>query len=237
MHACGHDGHTAMLLAVARMLSLQRRDLFGEVRFLFQHAEEKPPGGGAELVAAGVLDGVDAIFGCHLWSLLQVGRVAALDGAFMAGGGTFEVTIKGRGGHAGIPQESIDPITTAAEAVSSLQHVVSRSSSPFDNVVVSITRITGGDADNVIPDDVDLGGTVRTFDQEVRDRTLEPMDRILQGVTKAHGATFKFKYVGAYDPVINDPKLARLVRETAAERTIKIGDSCSSGGEWDPRLG
>jgi amidohydrolase len=235
MHACGHDGHTAMLLAVARLLSLQRRELSGEVRFLFQHAEELPPGGGAELVAAGVLDGVDAIFGCHLISTLERGRVAARDGACMAAGDTFAVRIHGRGGHAGFPHQSIDPIATAAQAVASLQHVVSRNSSPLESLVVSVTRITGGSADNVIPDYVDLGGTVRTFDEGVRERTRQAMARTLQGVTAAHGGTFEFEYVRAYDPVINDPKLAALVRETAAERTIEV-DPVMAGDDFSAYL-
>jgi amidohydrolase len=157
--------------AVARLLTEERLELAGEVRFLFQHAEELPPGGGAELVAAGVLDGVDAVVGCHLFSTLEVGKVAVLDGCCTAAGDTFSVTIRGQGGHAGFPHDTVDPIAVAAQSIANLQHVVSRNSSPLESVVVSVTRIAGGNTDNVIPQTTEFGGTVRTFTQRARDRT------------------------------------------------------------------
>jgi amidohydrolase len=153
MHACGHDGHTAMLLAVARLLVAHRDQLTGEVRFVFQHAEELPPGGAAELVAAGALDGVDAVLGAHLISTLDAGKVAALDGACTASADTFSVAIHGRGGHAGFPHQTVDPIVVAAEAISNLQHIASRNTSPLDSIVVSVTRIAAGSADNIIPEE------------------------------------------------------------------------------------
>lgn len=223
MHACGHDGHTAMLLAVARLLTEERDELPGEIRFLFQHAEELPPGGGAELVAAGVLDGVDAIVGCHLFSTLELGRIAALDGSCTAAADTFSVRIRGRGGHAAAPEETVDPVLTAALAITSLQQVVSRNSPPLDSVVVSVTRIAGGTADNVIPQEVEFGGTVRTFKPGVRERTIAAIRRVLDGVTAAHGASHEFQYTKGYDPVINDPGLAALVRGAAGpDRIIEI---------------
>jgi amidohydrolase len=222
-----------MLLAVARLLAERRCELEGEVRFVFQHAEERPPGGGAELVAAGVLCGVDAVVGCHLLSTLPLGRVGVRDGCCTAAGDTFSVRIRGRGGHAGFPHEAVDPIATAAQAVANLQHVVSRNSSPMESVVVSVTRIAGGNADNVIPEITEFGGTVRTFSEEVRDQTREAMARILDGVVAAHGATYEFNYTRGYDPVINDSQLAALIRDTAGDRIIEMnpimaGDDFSS---------
>ena len=121
MHACGHDGHTAMLLAVARLLVARRSELAGEVRFVFQHAEEQPPGGASELVAAGVVDGVDAVIGCHLLSTLELGRIAVRDGCCTAAADTFAVRIQGRGGHAAFPHETVDPVLASAVAITSLQ--------------------------------------------------------------------------------------------------------------------
>jgi len=230
MHACGHDGHTAMLLAVAQLLVARRDDLRGDVLFVFQHAEELPPGGAAELVAAGVLEGVDAVLGAHLLSKLDVGKVAALDGACTAATDTFSVKIHGRGGHAGIPHETVDPIVVAAQAISNLQHVVSRTTSPLESIVVSVTRIAAGSADNVIPETAEFGGTVRTYSPRVRAHAREAIERILSGVTAAHEAVHRLDYVAGYDSVVNDPGLAALVREAAgAERVVEF--SPLMGGE------
>lgn len=163
MHARGHDGHTAMLLGTARLLSEIRDDLPGEVRFVFQHAEELPPGGASEIVASGVLDGVAAVVGCHLASDMAVGAIAALEGACTAAADVFSIRILGRGGHAAFPHMAVDPIAAAAQSVSSLQFVVARETPPLEQVVLSVTRIAGGTADNVIPESVELGGTVRTY--------------------------------------------------------------------------
>jgi amidohydrolase len=215
MHACGHDGHTAMLLAVAGLLHDRRAELRGEVRFIFQHAEEVPPGGAAELVAAGVLDGVDAVIGAHLFSTLELGKVAAIDGPCTAFADTFSATVRGRGGHAAFPHEAVDPIPIAAQAISSVQQIVSRGTSPLQSAVVSVTRIAAGTADNVIPDVVELGGTVRAYREDVRLDARDSLARILDGVTAAHRATYELEYLDGYAPVVNDPRLAGLVREAA----------------------
>lgn len=223
MHACGHDGHTAALLAVARDLLERRNEFRGEVRFLFQHAEELPPGGAAELVSAGALLGVDAVVGAHLIANLEAGRVGVLDGYVTAAGDTFSARILGRGGHAAFPHLVVDPIPIAAQAISSLQQIVSRNTKPLDSVVVSVTRIQAGTADNIVPEAVELGGTVRTFGQELRAQTRVAMERILAGVTQAHGGGYEFAYELGYDSVINDPDLALLVREAAdVDRLIDV---------------
>jgi amidohydrolase len=236
MHACGHDGHTAMLLAVARVLVARRAEMRGEIRFVFQHAEELPPGGAAELVAAGALDGVDSVVGCHLISTLDVGKVAALDGPCTAAADTFSVTIHGRGGHAGFPHQTVDPIVVAAQAITNLQHVVSRTTAPLDKVVLSITRIHGGGADNVIPESIGFGGTVRTYRDDVRERTRQTIGRILSGVSAAHDATCDFDYAEGYDAVVNDPQLASIVREAAGAERVEDLDPLMAGDDFSAYL-
>jgi amidohydrolase len=216
MHACGHDGHTAVLLAVARVLVGLGDSLDGEVRFLFQHAEELLPGGARDLVAAGALEGVDAVVGCHLISPLDVGKVGVPSGPFMAAPDTFSIVIEGRGGHAAFPHESVDPIAIAAQVVLALQHVVARETDPNERVVVTVARIAGGSADNIIPESVQLGGTVRTFSVEARGRARTAIERIVAGVTQAHAAGYRLEYVEGYLPVDNDAELAARVAAAAS---------------------
>ncbi len=236
MHACGHDGHTAALLAVARALINRRSELAGEARFLFQHAEELPPGGAAELVAAGALDGVDTVIGAHLISTLEVGKIGVIDGPCTAAADTFAATIRGRGGHAGFPHETVDPIAISAQAIVNLQHIVSRNTAPLDSAVVSVTRISGGSADNIIPEAVEVGGTVRTHREEVRERTRVGVDRVLAGITAAHGATYTFEYTTGYDPVVNDPDVAAIVRAAADPDRLVDFEPLMAGDDFSAYL-
>src|SRR2546430_1678044 len=225
-----------MLLAVAEVHLTRRDELAGEARFLFQHAEEHPPGGAAELVAAGALEGADAVLGAHLISTLDTGKAAVLDGACTAASDTFSVTVHGRGGHAAFPHDAVDPVAVAAQAISNLQHIVSRTTSPLERIVVSVTRIAAGSADNVIPERAEFGGTVRTYSQEVRDHARDAIARIMSGVTSAHGATFELNYPEGYDPVVNDPHLASLVREAAGAERMVQSDPVMAGEDFSAYL-
>ncbi|MCW3790434.1 amidohydrolase [Paenibacillus sp. LS1] len=213
MHACGHDGHTAMLLATARIFAERKEQLHGEIRFIFQHAEESPPGGAIELVEAGVLDGVDWIVGQHLASLLPIGKVGIVYGEMMASPDNFTLTVQGYGGHAGFSHRSVDTISIGAQIVTNLQHIVSRYTDPLERLVVSVTQFTGGSSHNVIPDQVVIKGTVRSFNAQIREEAPVQLRRIAEGIAHAHGAEVTLDYVWGYHPVVNDEALTRRVED------------------------
>ncbi len=216
MHACGHDGHTSIALGLATLLAAHREEIAGEVRFVFQHAEELAPGGAEELVNAGVMDGVDEVIGLHLWASMPVGRIGMLAGAAMAAPDTFQCTITGKGGHAAIPHDTIDPIAIGAQVVTALQQVVSRQVDPLDPCVLSITQFIAGSAFNVIPNSAYLCGTVRTFSAELRRLMPQQMERLIKGITEGFGASYEFTYELGYRPVVNDPALTERLTKVVA---------------------
>jgi amidohydrolase len=234
MHACGHDGHSAIVLGLASLLARHRDQLSGEVRFFFQHAEELAPGGAEEMVNAGVMSGVDEVIGLHLWAGMPFGFMALVPGPAMASPDVFQCTIIGQGGHAAIPQETVDPIAVGAQVVTALQQVVSRHVDPLDHVVVSVTQFMAGTTFNVIPETAFLAGTVRTFDPALRQQVPKLIERIIGGVTQAFGARYEFTFDFGYRPVVNDPaltaRLADMVSRTFG-RDVLMAMRPSMGGE------
>ena len=175
------------------------------------------PGGAEELVQNGVMDGVDAVVGVHLWSQMPAGKVGVTFGPMMAAPDVFNITVRGKGGHAAMPHQAVDSIAVGAQVVTNLQHVVARETDPLANVVLTVARFQGGTTHNVIPGTVALEGTVRTLDPEVRERMPTIMERVVKGVTSAHDAGYEFSYERGYRPVINDEGLTGEIEEVARE--------------------
>jgi len=218
MHACGHDGHTAALLAVARMLKRLPPPARGSVKLVFQPAEEGGNGALA-MIEDGVLEDpkVDAAFGFHVWNHLDVGRVAVTCGPFMGAVDRFRVRVVGQGGHGAVPQEARDPVLAAAHVVAALQQIVSRRVDPLEAAVVTVGAIHGGDAFNVIPPFVDLEGTLRCFDPGIWERLPAEVGTIAEKTAEAFGCRAEVTVDRLMRATINDAAMSALVREVAVE--------------------
>jgi amidohydrolase len=204
MHACGHDGHVSILLGTALYFSKHKADIQGEIRFLFQPAEELLPGGAVKVIADGALEGVDVIYGIHLWTPLPVGVAASKEGPLMAAADDFYIEIKGKGGHGGMPQSTVDSLVAGSALVMQLQTVVSRSVDPLRPAVLSIGTMQAGSAQNVIAESCKMSGTVRTFDEETRAEMKERVHRIVSQTGGVYGAQTEVNYIMGYPPVVND---------------------------------
>lgn len=214
MHACGHDGHTAIGLTVARILGKQRSSLKGSVKLVFQPAEEGL-GGAESMLADGVLTNPspDVALSVHLWNEKPVGWVGATPGPVMAAADIFRIHLQGKGGHAAQPHFTADPVAAAAQIISALQTVVARNAAPLEAAVVSVTTLRAGDAFNVIPDTADLQGTIRTFKAEVRQRVVERFEQVVVGIAQAMGCQAEVELQSITPAVVNDPQLTALVQE------------------------
>ncbi|MCF2151196.1 M20 family metallopeptidase [Desmonostoc muscorum LEGE 12446] len=218
MHACGHDGHTAIALGTAYYLQQHRQDFSGTVKMIFQPAEESP-GGAKPMIEAGVLKNpdVDAIIGLHLWNNLPLGTVGVRSGALMAAVECFNCTILGKGGHGALPHQTVDSVVVAAQIVNALQTIVARNVNPIDSAVVTVGELHAGTKRNVIADTARMSATVRYFNPSFKGFFHQRVEQIIAGICQSQGAKYELDYWSLYPPVINDVKMAQLVRSVAEE--------------------
>jgi amidohydrolase len=233
MHACGHDGHVAIAVAIATVLQASRATMAGSVRLAFQPAEEHV-GGARRMIDEGVMRAptVDRVFGLHIWASTPVGHVLVQPGPVFAAATHFRIIVRGRGGHAAAPHETVDPIVVAAHVVTALQSVVSRGVSPDDAAVLTIGRIEGGVRGNIIPNEVMMSGTIRTFEKSVLERVLARATEIVRGVTSAFGAEHQFD-TSTLAACVNDPAAAALVESQAMALlgADRVGVGRTTGGD------
>jgi amidohydrolase len=236
MHACGHDGHTAIALGTVDYLNRHRERFSGTVKIIFQPAEEGP-GGAKPMIEAGVLKNpdVDAIIGLHLWNNLPLGTVGVRQGALMAAVECFRLRIQGKGGHGAMPDQTVDSIVVGSQIVNALQTIVARNVNPLDAAVVTVGEFHGGTALNVIADSVNMSGTVRYFNPQLEEVIGQRIEAIVKGICQSHGATYDLDYWQLYPATINDGKIAQLVASVAqevVETPIGVVPECQTmGGE------
>ena len=216
-HMCGHDAHTAMLIGAARIIKANEKDLKVNVRFIFQPSEEVHPGGAPEMIKDGALDGVDQIYGLHVYPLIETGTVAVGSGPFFGSSDRFEINISGKGGHAAFPHLADDVIVMGSQFVNAIQSVVARELNPTDPGIVSVTMFNAGTAPNVLPSNVVIKGSVRTLTEENRTYVEQRLKDVLEGIVTTSKASYKFSYHRGYPPVLNQETLAQHVAASAQQ--------------------
>jgi amidohydrolase len=216
-HSCGHDGHIAMVLGLARILSTLKSELQGTVRLIFQPSEERFPGGAVAMVEEGALKGVSAIIGGHLWQPIPVGTIGLTSGRLMASPDEFVITIRGKGGHGSMPHQTVDALLTGAQLVAALNTIISRNVNPMEPAALSIGMFKAGEVFNIIPDTAVLKGTVRSFDQSLRASIFDRIETITQGICLSAGAEYRLDRRYGFPPVVNHQQIAQVLGEAARE--------------------
>lgn len=239
-HACGHDGHVAILLAVAKWMYENRNEIEPNVMFIFQTSEEMIPSGAEYLVEKGVIDQVDAVFGIHLWQGMEKGKIGLTHGPMMASTDDFEITIEGSGGHGSMPHETVDPIYIASHIIQGLQSIVSRKTNPVQSKVITVGHIESGSIYNIIPSSAKLRGTVRGFNVETVKLIRSKMQQITEGICDSFDAKGELNYITGTPPLINNPKQSRFVekviRESFGEEAFELIDPVMGGEDFSHYL-
>ena len=238
MHACGHDGHTAIVLGTAKMLASMRGSIAGNVKFIFQPAEEVPPEGGAKgMIAEGVLENppVDAIFGLHIWPDLPAGEIGLKSGPIMAAADKINLSIQGKGGHGATPQHTVDTLVLTAQVILALHTLVSRKIDPLKPAVLSICKCNAGTAYNILPEEVRLEGTTRYFDKDLGNFLEGQIHQVVNGICEGHGGSYELDYQHGFSPTINEPDMtahvARAATEILGENKVRWVENPSMTGE------
>lgn len=235
-HACGHDGHMAVLMGAAEILRRRREHFKGRVVFLFQPAEERSPGGAIKMVEEGILEGVDAVFGLHFWQPMPTGTVGLVRGPMMAQTDDFTIRVRGSGGHGAMPHQAVDTILAAAQIVVSMQSIVSRSVDPLKPAVLSFGTVHGGTVYNIIPSEVTLSGTLRALEPEVMGLLEKRLRAVTNETARAFGAEAEVEYVSGFPPVVNHPGMSDgvldVVRRTLGDERIRDIDPVMGGEDF-----